>query len=1084
MAEAPIGGAGGASQSRKSGGKFAPTKKKNPCRICGNTKGDCRETDGEMLLCMKGGELLGYKAIGHTKCGTWEQYVPEDREAPDREAKRIERQRKADERQKARLERSKSKIPDSERHDHYRRMLAGLSLRPEDRVDLAKRGFSDEQIEAIGFKSVWEGQILTKEFPENLPGICPGGKSLNVGAPGYLCPIRDTEGRIVGCQLRVRDAQENKYRWLSSANLQNAAEANLQNGELPLSHFGIDLPGSHVGLVEGTGPKPALVSIRAGIPVIGAAGGLWGSSPKTLKASLDKFEAQHKTNQVVLYADAGAIANPNVMRQYQKVAELVQSWGFEFRVAWWGQAKKGHNQDPDEVLEEVLQSAALLTWNEFAASGEPQIEANREAEPETQAESETPEPSLTPEEEKPGFSSTLESGLVYREWQKDKRTGELEIVEIYVGGHIEAIAYVDSPIKDDAGIRLQFATGWKTLTELTMSRGLLGGDGNAVKTGLLSRGYIFRRERSELLLRYLGEVGFNVENKYTIADQSGWVDGSYVLQTQTVGDQSIHFQDIGGPRNPTIEVRGTLESWWSNVGARCIGNSRLIGAVGAGLAGPLLAPLNQENGAIHLVGGTSIGKTTAVEIAMSVTGDRTRTTWNQTPNGLEALAASQNHSLVTFDELNEGEPQAVKANTYTFVNGCGRGRMTKTLKAAKRNSWQAFGLSTGEVSMSQYFAQAKLPPLKGGQDNRFPSVPADAGKGFGLFDTIHNFPSAREFADELKQRSREHRGTALPAFLECLVPAVSRPEWIEWASQRLRAITRELMAGLSDGDGAIGRVAKRFALIQLDLELAQQWSVTRFPEGQVSWAIATLFKDWLADRGGSGAIEVKQALEKLEGLFATCEHGTDRILNLSQIDPTPPRDLLAYYRSPEDQFWVVPQALRRFAHENGVQPSDLVAEMQKRQWMAGAGTDGKNLHTKRISPSRTARIYIVYPFWREGVTTQPPLGTGTPGTETTVAPAGVTAEPVPETLASRGIQPVTPQIEGLQKGVTGESLSHQGSQPPCYTVTLLHPEKECIGEDECLQPCPTQADLPPRFFTAKGTWSADAHVDVTDDNWG
>ncbi|MBD2125048.1 hypothetical protein H6F97_01375 [Microcoleus sp. FACHB-1] len=40
------------------------------------------------------------------------------------------------------------------------------------------------------------------------------------------------------------------------------------------------------------------------------------------------------TRQLTLYADAGAISNSHVMRQYRRLKELVRSWGYTLCVAW------------------------------------------------------------------------------------------------------------------------------------------------------------------------------------------------------------------------------------------------------------------------------------------------------------------------------------------------------------------------------------------------------------------------------------------------------------------------------------------------------------------------------------------------------------------------------------------------------------------------------------------------------------------------------------------------------------------------------------------------------------------------------
>lgn len=56
------------------------------------------------------------------------------------------------------------------------------------------------------------------------------------------------------------------------------------------------------------------------------------------------------------------------MRQYRRLKELVRSWGYTLRVAWWKQIDKNADLDADELLaagrgEEIEE----ITWAEFEA---------------------------------------------------------------------------------------------------------------------------------------------------------------------------------------------------------------------------------------------------------------------------------------------------------------------------------------------------------------------------------------------------------------------------------------------------------------------------------------------------------------------------------------------------------------------------------------------------------------------------------------------------------------------------------------------------------------------------------------------
>lgn len=121
-----------------------------------------------------------------------------------------------------------------------------------------------------------------------------------------------------------------------------------------------------IGLAEGF-LKPYIAAQRQGQIVIGAAGGNFAGSPQQLKAYLDALSAELDTKTVVLYPDAGAIANNAVMGHYERVIQMVSKWGYSVEVAWWGQLTKDQ-PDVDELPDD--REIAYLAPEEFLALGD------------------------------------------------------------------------------------------------------------------------------------------------------------------------------------------------------------------------------------------------------------------------------------------------------------------------------------------------------------------------------------------------------------------------------------------------------------------------------------------------------------------------------------------------------------------------------------------------------------------------------------------------------------------------------------------------------------------------------------------
>jgi hypothetical protein len=183
--------------------KWATVTRSAPCDNCGRTK-KCRRAEGaDLILCRDTPHSGDYIDRGPTANGIWNILVPAAAAAEWTAERRAEwaaeqaaaraAERLADQQRMART------MPAGERDRHYRRLFSSLTLNPIDRSDLIRRGLTDPQIEAGGYRSIERGQELGRSYPHSLPGIV-NGCWLTMGG-GYLAPIRDAEGLIVGAQM-------------------------------------------------------------------------------------------------------------------------------------------------------------------------------------------------------------------------------------------------------------------------------------------------------------------------------------------------------------------------------------------------------------------------------------------------------------------------------------------------------------------------------------------------------------------------------------------------------------------------------------------------------------------------------------------------------------------------------------------------------------------------------------------------------------------------------------------------------------------------------------------------------------------
>jgi hypothetical protein len=287
-----------------------------------------------------------------TRDGNWGVYIPrsdwnehrgvnQQATAAQREEWIRAKQRERQELLAAENQRRAESLGVKERSIAARAILTQLSLNDIDRQDLIKRGFTNQQIRDIGFKSVEKWQRLTAPVNSRFPGVNITGRNLNNAIAGILIPVYTVTGEIVSFQIRNRAKGDGgRYRWLSSARERgrtNPPPLSLPNGENPLTFcypqlLGIAPVRNSIGLAEGTGAKPNLAAIKMGQQVIGAAGGLWLSSPELLQDGLKRWRAQ----DIDLYLDGEDLQKPQVLQRWLKLYRQLTTWGYRPHLMWSG----------------------------------------------------------------------------------------------------------------------------------------------------------------------------------------------------------------------------------------------------------------------------------------------------------------------------------------------------------------------------------------------------------------------------------------------------------------------------------------------------------------------------------------------------------------------------------------------------------------------------------------------------------------------------------------------------------------------------------------------------------------------------
>lgn len=414
------------------------------------------------------------------------------------------------------------------------------------------------------------------------------------------------------------------------------------------------------------------------------------------------------------------------------------------------------------------------------------------------------------------------------------------------------------------------------------------------------------RRKRELLADYLQTDGSN--ERYTVSNKAGWCadNQAYILPNgETLQSRQgkpaarvIYNGDKSQAESYT--ATGSLEDWQQGIAHYMAGNSRLCLAIGTALAAPLGRLLGIEAGGFHLFGDSRDGKSTAARAALSVWGnpEALMLTWTGTGLGFSNTAAARNDGLLVLDEIGQANAKAVAQTAYSVINGVSKIQGAKDGGNRDIQRWRVFVLSTGEKPLHGFLRTAGV-EWNAGQAARLPDIPSDAGKGFGVFDTLHGFPKGAALSEALNANAARWHGTAGRALIDLLL---SEPAALKQARESMA----DFMAMLPDTDGQARTVALRFALAAAALETAAKYGITGIRQGVGMAGVKQCFDAWLK-RAGTGKFEDNQIIKQAMDFF---QQYADTARFSEWNSPCTDSHHAGYRRRGEheasDEFWVIP----------------------------------------------------------------------------------------------------------------------------------------------------------------------------------
>lgn len=531
---------------------------------------------------------------------------------------------------------------------------------------------------------------------------------------------------------------------------------------------------------------------------------------------------------------------------------------------------------------------------------------------------------------------------------KQREEQEPVMVDEWICSPLFVDATTSDKEDDKYGFLLRYVSRRSVWKKWAMPAEMLASDGSDALGVLLSGGVEISQHKKKEVLRYIASQ--HPKRHMRAATSTGWHDGAFVLPDEVIGADDVWFQATG--RTAPYGTAGTLEGWQAGVAAIANGNPLVMLSISAGFAGTLLAPLCIDGAGLHIFGDSSTGKTTALVAGISVWGGHSfRRQWRATANGLEGAGTMHTDTLLALDEIGECAPRDLYEAAYALANGTGKSRANKHGEARTAAQWRVFVLSTGETTISARITAGGI-EAKAGQGLRILDIPV-AGK-YGLFDSLCGVDSGAKLSDALRDAAAKHYGHAGRIFVRRMAEA--RTQGVDLSSR-----LSEVLGRFDAPDGQERRAARVLAVASLAGELAIEFGITSWQQGEPTNAGIRAFKHWQAQRASGGrSAEHCGIVQAISDFIDSC--GDARFSDIDMIGTplTPIRDRAGYWKREGGKRLFLftsagmKEAIKGYDLNRALAALDAVGAIARK-----AG--GKNSVPLSTPDGRKTRLYVIDP---------------------------------------------------------------------------------------------------------------------------
>jgi hypothetical protein len=279
--------------------------------------------------------------------------------------------------------------------------------------------------------------------------------------------------------------------------------------------------------------------------------------------------------------------------------------------------------------------------------------------------------------------------------------------------------------------------------------------------------------------------------RYNFAPRVGWYDGysAFVLPKRVIGAARSGVS-IRPPRLSShagaIGRRGEHAEWVRTVAAHAKFSSRMVFAISAALAAPLLGMAQLHSFGVLVHGPGKAGKSTMLLAAASVGGygrEQDLPNFRATDPAFGEIPAAFNDSLLPLNELGllKGSANEKYYRLRDFTYGFAEGRGTTYSKLAPieqgilGSKWLSISLATGEETSNEIARDARETRM-GGESIRWIDLAATRNGAAHIFDRIpKNVPEAeraqwaQQRCGKIRAGCRRNHGVTIQHFIEQVI---------------------------------------------------------------------------------------------------------------------------------------------------------------------------------------------------------------------------------------------------------------------------------------------------------------------------